>query len=153
MRPQLNLYCFVYFVFLPSNNKVVGKLLMSYFPNSDDSENKTQTNIFRSFFFNKIRKKHSGNILFEKLDLQFLRNKFDFIKEMIKDDTFDIFLISECKLDASFPTKQFHIDSYRRHKDKHGGCFIFSVIHDFNSDLLDNYSFSQGTETLLLELN
>lgn len=82
-----------------------------------------------------------------------MRNKFDFIKEMIKDDTFDIFLISECKLDASFPTKQFHIDSYRRHKDKHGGCFIFSVFHDFNSDLLDNYSFSQGTETLLLELN
>lgn len=129
---------------------------MSYFPNSDDSENKTQTNIFRSFFLTRSAKNipeifFSRNILF--LDLQFLRNKFDFIKEMIKDDTFDIFLISECKLDASFPTKQFHIDSYRRHKDKHGGCFIFSVIHDFNSDLLDNYSFSQGTETLLLELN
>lgn len=131
----------------------MGKLLMTVIFQTLMIQKIKRKQTYSDLFFNKIREKHSGNILFEKLDMQFLRNKFDFIKEMIKDDTFDIFLISECKLNASFPTKKFHIDSYRRHKDKHGGCFIFSVIHDFNSDLLNNCSFSQGTKTLLLELN
>ena len=56
---------------------------------------------------------------------------------MIKDNT-DILLISETKVDYSFPTAQFHIDGYtiyRRDTNENGGGLLLYIRDDFPSTL------------------
>ena len=57
---------------------------------------------------------------------------------MIKDYV-DLLLISETKIDSSFPTAQFHIDGYtihRRDRDENGGGLLLYVREDVPSALL-----------------
>ena len=63
-------------------------------------------NIIRSF-----RSKHPKSILLRHLNISFLQNKFVSVNELIRDH-FDIILVSESKLDLSFPDRQFSIPSY-----------------------------------------
>ena len=64
---------------------------------------------------NGLRSKHSKNALLECLNVNSLQNKFKLLNELIKD-TFDIFLMSESRLDPSFSDSQFLIPGY--HKEK-----------------------------------
>ena len=48
----------------------------------------------------KLRVKHPKNIIFGYLDINSLQNKFEYLKEIIKN-TFYVFLVSQCKLDLS----------------------------------------------------
>ena len=55
------------------------------------------------------RRKFTKNLFFGHLNLNSARNKFDvFIK-----DKFDVFLVSESKLDSSFPKVAFKIPAYK----------------------------------------
>ena len=57
---------------------------------------------------------------------------------MIKDNG-DILLISETKIDSSFPTAQFHIDGYiiyRSDRNENGGGLLLYIRDDVPSDLL-----------------
>ena len=57
---------------------------------------------------------------------------------MIKDIG-DILLISETKIDSSFPTAQFHIDGYiiyRSDRNENGGGLLLYIRDDVPSDLL-----------------
>ena len=47
------------------------------------------------------RKEHYKNLIIGQLNIDSIRNKFERITEIIKD--FDIFLISEAKLNSTFP--------------------------------------------------
>ena len=61
------------------------------------------------------------------LNINSLQNKFESISELIKRK-FDIFLINETKLDASFPSNQFSMSGYkfvRKDKSKFGGGIAF----------------------------
>ena len=54
---------------------------------------------------------------------------FSFIAELVKDNI-DVFLISETKIDGSFPSQQFAIDNYkifRRDRNRFGGGLMFYV--------------------------
>ena len=53
----------------------------------------------------KQRLDYPKNVIFGHLNINSLRNKFESISELIKGN-FDIFLINETKLDASFPSNQ-----------------------------------------------
>ena len=69
----------------------------------------------------KLRVKHAKNILFGNLNENSLRNKFGYLEEIIKN-MFDVFLLSECKQDFSFPDTQFQIANYnmfRKDRKKH----------------------------------
>ena len=57
---------------------------------------------------------------------------------MIKDNG-DILLISETKIDSSFPTAQFHIDGYIIYwsdRNENGGGLLLYIRDDVPSDLL-----------------
>ena len=57
---------------------------------------------------------------------------------MIKDNV-DILLISETKINSSFPKAQFHIDvytSYKRERNENGGGFQLYISDDVPSTLL-----------------
>ena len=55
---------------------------------------------------NEIRKKNPNRIIIAHLNINSIRNKFEMLKEVIGNKT-DILLISETKLDDTFPLNQF----------------------------------------------
>ena len=68
------------------------------------------------------------------MNVNSIRNKFVSIQELIRR-TFDIFLISETKIDDSFPNAQFKIEgfkSFRKDRDAFGGGLLFYVNEKLN---------------------
>ena len=68
-------------------------------------------------------------------------------------DNIDILLISETKIDSSFPTVQFHIDGYTIHRhdrNENGGGLLLYVREDVPSTLLKTDS---EIEAFYVELN
>ena len=87
---------------------------------------------------NDIRKMNSNRLVIAQLNINSLRNKFTSLSTIIKDNV-DISLISETKIDSSFPTAQFHIDGYaiyRRNRNKNGGGLLLYIRDDVPSTLL-----------------
>ena len=87
---------------------------------------------------NNIRQKHSNRLVIAQWNINSLRNKFASLATMIKDYV-DLLLISETKIDSSFPTVQFHIDGYtihRRDRDENAGGLLLYIREDVPSALL-----------------
>ena len=59
----------------------------------------------------KMRLNCKNNLIIAHLNINSIRNKFDLLKEIISNNI-DILVISETKLDPSFPPGQFYIDGY-----------------------------------------
>ena len=72
--------------------------------------------------------------------------KFDSLVTMVNKNI-DVFLISETKIDFSFPTAQFHIEGNRY---IHGGRMLLSIRKDITSSLLNS---DVSTEGFFVELN
>jgi len=100
----------------------------------------------------KIRTQNKHKIIFGQLNVNSLRNKFTVLSQIIKNT--DVFLVSETKLDQSFPTAQFEIPGfatpYRLDRDKHGGGLMLYVRNDFPSKLIKSESSYEG---FFVELN
>ena len=60
---------------------------------------------------NVARSQNSNPILIANFSINSLRDKFEILKETIINKA-DVLLISETKLDSSFPLNQFHIDGF-----------------------------------------
>ena len=58
-----------------------------------------------------LRLKSVNKLIIAHLNINSLRNKFEFLISLIKDNI-DVLMISEAKLDESFPTSQFMINSF-----------------------------------------
>ena len=72
-----------------------------------------------------LRFEYPKNFLGQYLNMNRLRNKIDNLRLMIHDVPIDYFIISETKLENSFPNAQLAISNYeiraRRDRDKHQG--------------------------------
>ena len=83
-----------------------------------------------------------------------LRNKIIDVREVIGKLSLDYFVISETKLDKSFPSAQFNISNYkirnRRDRDKNGGGLIEFVRKGFITRRLRDYE-TQICETICSE--
>ena len=66
------------------------------------------------------------------LNINSLRNKIVDFREIISELSLDYLVLSETKIDQSFPAAQFYIKGYevraRRDRDKHGGGLIEGFI-------------------------
>ena len=68
---------------------------------------------------------------------------------------FDVFLVSECKLDLSFPDTQFQIANYNmfwKDQNKNDGGLLFDVNQDLNYKIVNTHNCSTDIEILPLEL-
>ena len=86
-----------------------------------------------------IKPKHPKNLFFGHLNVNSIRNKFVTIQELIKR-TFDTFLISETKIDDSFPNVQFIFEvykSFRKDRDAVEGGLLFYVNGNLNRRSLE----------------
>lgn len=73
----------------------------------------------------EIRKSNFRKLIVAHLNINSLRNKFEALKEIVKGNV-DILMISETKLDESFPEGQFLIEGFtipfRLDRNKNGGA-------------------------------
>ena len=86
-----------------------------------------------------LRKENLNKLIIAYLNINSLRNKLEFLKEQIQDNI-DILMISETKIDASFPRRQFLLNGYntpfRLDRNAHGGSILIFVREDISSKLL-----------------
>ena len=102
----------------------------------------------------KNRVKYPTNPLIGYLNINSLRNKIIDVREVIGKVSLDYFVISETKLDESFPSAQCNISNYeirnRRDRDKNGGGLIEFVRKGFVTKRLKDYE-TQICETICSE--
>ena len=59
----------------------------------------------------KQRLDNASTTIIGHLNINLFRNKFVFVEDIVK--LFDVFLVSESKLDHTFTSKQFRINGYK----------------------------------------
>ena len=103
----------------------------------------------------EVRKLNPNRLIIAHNNINSLRNKFEMLKATITDKT-DILLISETKLDSSFPVNQFLIDGfsppYRLDRHADGEGIMLYVREDIPSKLLPNNQDSE-IENVFVEIN
>ena len=80
-----------------------------------------------------IRKDNLNKLIFAHLNINSIRNKFDSLADIIKDNI-DILMISETKVDDSFPHGQFFLDGFgtpfRQDRNGNGGGIMLFIRND-----------------------
>ena len=98
-----------------------------------------------------IRIKNIHRVVIGQININSLRNKFDFLSSLISGNI-DILLITETKLDNSFPEAQFHTEGfaspYRLDRNANGGGILLYVF----VQLIDLKPLSDVSNTLVLQL-
>ena len=100
-----------------------------------------------------FKSKNKLRISIAHLNINSIRNKFDDLRNLVVGNI-DILLISETKIDASFPKKQFIIDGYtlpyRLDKSEKSGGLLLYVREDIASRAVKTNFTKEG---IFLELN
>ena len=97
--------------------------------------------------------KYPKKLIIGHLNINSIRNKFIFLQDIVKSNL-DIFLISETKIDSSFPNKQFQIECYklfRLDRNSNGGGLLLYVNEDIPGKLITNFNFPKDIEILCFE--
>ena len=102
------------------------------------------------------RLKHHKNPLIGYLNMNSLRNKITNLRVIMKTLSLDYLILSQTKIDESFPTSQFNVESYeiraRRDRDKYGAGLIKFVRRSLICKRLRDYE-PKHSEYLCSELN
>ena len=103
----------------------------------------------------EMKAQSSDKLILGHLNINSIRNKFEALKFIINNNI-DIYLISETKLDDSFPSAQFLIKGfsapYRFDRNSKGSGVLFYICEDISSKIL-MYSSNCDIEPLLVEIN
>ena len=103
-----------------------------------------------------IRLKNRNRPIIGQLNINSIRNKFDFLCSEISP-SLDLLLVSETKLDDSFPTAQFLMSCfcklYRLDRCSNGGGLMLYIREDIPSRLLTEYKPPENVECLFVEIN
>ena len=103
---------------------------------------------------NNLRLKNPNMLICTHLNINFVRNKFELLSEFIKNNIDILIMISETKLDSSFPKGQFQIhgysEPYRFDRNGNGGGIIVFICEDIPTKLIDSQMKIEG---FFIELN
>ena len=100
------------------------------------------------------RIEHAKNTIICHLNINSIRNTFDTLDEIVK--AFDIFLISESKLDNTFPINQFTIRGYkvfRRDFNRFEGGLILYVNENIPCKPLTDHPVFSDLDLMVFELH
>ena len=64
-----------------------------------------------NLIFNELKRKNSDRIIIGHININFIENKFEALVALVKDKV-DSIIISETKIDDSFPLNQFIMEGY-----------------------------------------
>ena len=118
--------------------------------NIDESKNEPFTTL------KKIRIYFINQLIIAQLNINSLRNKFEALKHIVSGNP-DILVVTESKLDASFPVNQFRMDGYsppyRVDRTINGGGVIIYIRDDIPCTLLSAHPSTINLEGIFLEIN
>ena len=105
----------------------------------------------------KLKINNLSRLVIGHLNINSLRNKFESLKQLIKGNI-DILVITESKLDESFPSQQFDIEGYgipyRLDKNASSGGVLIYVRGDIPCRELTNHGIENNNiEGIFLEIN
>ena len=100
-----------------------------------------------------IRLNNVNNVIIGQLNINSIRNKFENLKLVISTNV-DIFLVSETKINESFPENQFKITGYSRpyrlDRNEYGGGLLLYVREDIPSKMVRK---EKDYEAFFVEIN
>ena len=102
----------------------------------------------------KQRVDNAKSIIVGHLNINSIRNKFILAESIVK--AFDLFLISESKLDSTFPMNQFHISGFkvfRRDRNRFGGGLILYTNENITCRPLNDYPNFSNLELIAIEIH
>ena len=103
-----------------------------------------------------IKLKNVNRLIIGHLNINSVRNKFEPLKKLIQCNI-DIFIITETKIDESFPTQQFEIEGYstpyRLDRNANGGGILIFVREDIPCRELKVNLSQAPIEGIFLEVN
>ena len=105
----------------------------------------------------EIQQQRVGNaksIIVGHLNINSIRNKFIFAESIVK--AFDLFLISESKLDSTFPMNQFHIlgfKVFRLDRNRFGGGLILYINENIPCRPLSDHPTFPNLELIAIEIH
>ena len=106
--------------------------------------------------FKMIRAESFDNIIVETLDINSISPKFDQFKLMVSG-YFNVMIVTETKLDDSFPKAQFYTDvfsiPYKLNRNRNGGVLMIYVRDDIPSKMLTKHNLPEDIEAAFIELN
>ena len=124
-------------------------------PESASLSSRSNTSLTASFLEN-LRGRNKNRPIIAQLNINSLRNKFVFLSSHITKYV-DKLLLSETKLDDSFPTAQFLLNGfckpYRLDRSSNGGSILLYVRDDIPSRLLTGYKIKDNLELFFVEVN
>ena len=126
----------------------------SNFLDSDDSL--SDENAFPEYYkkLREMRINCPHKLIITHLNINSLRNKSYEIHDLLQNNYIDILVLSETKLNESFPDPQFAIPNYRlfrRDRNGHGGGLIAYIRSDIPCRRLTQLE-SKSLETIVVEL-
>ena len=120
-----------------------------YYVNDNESDAESELTPVTALSLNEVRRKYSNKIILAHININSIRNKFEMLCEFIHGNI-DILLISETKIDDSFPTSQFMIPGFttpfRYNRSCNGGGLLLYVREDIPAKIIK-------TEILKIMLN
>ena len=111
-----------------------------------------QITIFKKFSI-KESCTYAKNTTFSHVNINSIRNKFHTLDNIVK--ILDVFLISESKLDNTFPINQFAIGVhkvFRRDRNRFGGALILHINENTPCKPLSNHLMLSDLELMAFEL-
>ena len=97
---------------------------------------------------------NAKSIIVGHLNINSIRNKFIFAESIVK--AFDLFLISESKLDSTFPMNQFHIFGFkvfRLDRNRFGGGLILYINENIPCRPLNDHPTFPNLELIAIEIH
>ena len=102
-----------------------------------------------------IKEKNVDKPVIAQLNINSIASKFDPLTLIIKDNI-DLLMVSETKVDNSFPSEQFRINGYSRpirlDRTRFGGGIMIFSREDLTCHELNLHNFSQDIECIFLEM-
>ena len=99
----------------------------------DENKAKFKVGAISASNLNAIHKRNINRLIIGQLNINSLRNKFESLVQQVSRNI-DILMVSETKLDNSFPVSQFFIESFtplfRLDRGNNGGGIMLSVRED-----------------------
>ena len=105
---------------------------------------------------NNLISKNNDRLIFGHLNINFIENKFEPLVSLVKDKL-DIIMVSETKIDESFPESQFIIEGYskpfRRDRNSHGGGILIYIRDDIPCKEIKTQKLPGDIEGIFIEIN
>ena len=94
------------------------------------------SNVSVEFVLKFYRSKFPKKLIIGHININSIRNKFEILKSMLSE-VLDVLMITETKLDDSFPEQQFHIEGFnilfRLDRNRHGGGLLLYTCNNVNA--------------------